>query len=289
MIRIRFNAPLITSAVAIALALIGVLVQAPALVAALVAPAAGEDPTVAAVVDQVSKSQSHFAAFRQRFDGRSIFFKPDPWPQKAPPPPPPPPPTESVAEAPPPPRVTVYTGPPIIYAMTHEVCFQGAIKLAVGEEKSGIKLISTEGLPWSVRVLYKEWEGDVTVFGKTGLSLFPTEESGQPAAETAAEEKVAADEPSAPETEEPSTQPPPRSRRPRPAARPVAPAPTEPKPVPGKGEPTPPQPEENPEAPPVENPEQPPADGNEEPPAEEPPAEEPAAPEPAEPAPEQAP
>jgi hypothetical protein len=276
MMRIRFTAPLAASLAAIVLTLTVLGAQLPALARALVASAAGEDPTVAAINDNIEQSKAYFATFQQRFDGRSLFFKPDPWPQKprpvvvkAP---------EAPLEAPrtEPAKPSVYTGPPVTYAMSHQVWFQGGVSLTVGEEKNGITLLSTDGLPWSVRVGYNGWEGEVTLFGKGSIDLFGDGQTGgssaaSPAAAAPAAPTVApASEPA--KNDGPPQRPPARRATPRP--QPLSPPPPQPQPQP---EPVPVEEE------PVAD-DEPAEEGGDEPPAE--PATEPA-PEP-EPAPESA-
>lgn len=114
------------------------------------------------------------AADIAKFNGRSAFFKPIPIPRArpepkdpvvhTPPPPPPPVPTG------PPPAPATYLGPPMIALIGDEAWFRGSgsgmdsvIRIKVGEEKEGIKLVSTEE-PTRAIVEYRRGEYELDLF-----------------------------------------------------------------------------------------------------------------------------
>ena len=112
---------------------------------------------------------------QDRFNGRSIFFKPPPSFKPAPPPPPP---TSQPVAAPPPPPITVtYAGPTPIYAIGDTVWFKPPrqddpqLVLSVGdEEKHGVTVISTN-LPWTVKLGWRGKEFDIDIFKRKAESF----------------------------------------------------------------------------------------------------------------------
>ena len=79
--RISINTPLVTSTVFIAVAAIAVLAQLPPLLEALVTPRPGADPTQARLSEYLAGHDEDRATYRGRFDGRSLFVKPQPPPR----------------------------------------------------------------------------------------------------------------------------------------------------------------------------------------------------------------
>ncbi|MDP7005366.1 MAG: hypothetical protein QF718_04055 [Phycisphaerales bacterium] len=109
-----------------------------------------------------------------RFKGRSAFFKPI---RKPPPPPPPPPPPanvpepeDSIIDPGPPPPPDDYRGPDFIAIIGEEAWFRSSgsgfgnvIRIKVGEEKDGLKVVSTTA-PSIVKVEYLRGEYDLDLF-----------------------------------------------------------------------------------------------------------------------------
>ena len=87
--RISINTPLVLSLAFIAVATISVLVQLPPLLEALITPRPGTDPTQARLSEYLTGHDEDLATYRGRFDGRSLFIKPQPPPRSRPAPPPP--------------------------------------------------------------------------------------------------------------------------------------------------------------------------------------------------------
>ena len=122
----------------------------------------------------VTEYGNFVAADIAKFNGRSAFFKPIPIPRarpepkdpviNTPPPPPPPIPTG------PPPAPSSYLGPPMIALIGDEAWFRGSgsgmdsvIRIKVGEEKEGIKLVSTHE-PTRATVEYRRGEYELDLF-----------------------------------------------------------------------------------------------------------------------------
>lgn len=164
------NAPLVVSAISVAvIVVIAFSALATSLAAAFGIGAADGDPGEA-VKRLVAKSQEKNQTYQDRFNGRSVFYKPPAWP--------PAPHREEIVEKPPifeAPRDTkpvinpIYTGPGIWYAIGDVIRFRAKsasekpIDIRVGEEKNGIRVISTN-LPWTVRVGYMGGEYDVNIW-----------------------------------------------------------------------------------------------------------------------------
>ena len=122
----------------------------------------------------VAEYSTLVAADIAKFNGRSAFFKPIPIPRARPEPkdpvvytpPPPPPPVETG----PPPAPATYLGPPMIALIGDEAWFRGSgsgldsvIRIKVGQEKEGIKLVSTEE-PTRATVEYRRGEYEIDLF-----------------------------------------------------------------------------------------------------------------------------
>lgn len=129
------------------------------------------------VAELVALNQQKMQTYQDRFNGRSVFFKPPAPPvtkpvatKREPAPTPPPP--------PPPPPPSQYDGPSIIYAFSDMVRFKAPssndkpLEIRVGEEADAggipLRVISTDNLPWFVRLGWKGKEFDVKIFTNGG-------------------------------------------------------------------------------------------------------------------------
>ena len=99
-----------------------------------------------------------------RIDGRTIFFVPPAPDEEA----------VEVAEEPeeepergPPPRPTRYGGPDVIAAINGAVWFEGDRVVRVGQEGGGVRVLSVEDAPWTVRLAWRGVEFDVEIFERT--------------------------------------------------------------------------------------------------------------------------
>jgi len=103
--------------------------------------------------------------------GRSMFFVP-PAPAEV---------AEEVEETPedegPAPKPTRYAGPDIVAVVNGAVWFANERRVAVGEEGGGVRVVSVDGSPWSVRLEWRGEEFDVQVFERT-TDRFLTKEDG---------------------------------------------------------------------------------------------------------------
>lgn len=173
--RDSLNGAAITSAAALALAAIILLANVPSLLSAVFGGGMGKNDPSQGVAALVTKHEAEMDAFRSRFEGRSVFFKPLPPPQPLPtpvvrveppretPPPQPAPPTG------PPPAPATYGGPAVAGAIGNEVFFkarsatEAGMRLTVGEERDGVKVLAVNA-PQSVRLGWQRGEYDVSIF-----------------------------------------------------------------------------------------------------------------------------
>lgn len=153
----RLGAHGLTALALAAVTAVVLLVSAEGLLAALVTPGAGSAPAEAREREAEAYSKG-LEAHRAQFDGRSILFVPGP-----PPPPPPPAPvvTENNEPPPPPPPPATYGGPKLIGMVNGVAWFEDGLRLAPGETKSGVHLISIDA-PWDAQV---EWKGVTFTIG----------------------------------------------------------------------------------------------------------------------------
>lgn len=172
---LNLNAPLITSVAA--LALLGITLATtlpPLLSAAFGGSTEGPEPsdTIAGLVQEHDEL---LTTYKERFIGRSAFFRPMPPPKPLPPPPKPQPkpdrdepPPQPVRPTPPPPPAT-YQGPPVSVVLGDKVLFKGSstreasMWVKLGEEVNGLKVLAINA-PKSVRVAHLRGEYDVPVF-----------------------------------------------------------------------------------------------------------------------------
>jgi len=179
--RISINTPLVLSAVFIAVAAITVLAQLPALLDALVTPRPGADPTQARLSEYLAGHDEDRATYRGRFDGRSLFVKPQP-PRRERVAPPPPPPDDDDKTPPPPPPPRTYEGPTIKFVLGDEVWFHDGVKVRVGQEGSnGVSVIASDP-PWTVRLGHRGGEHDIELFDRAqpGLTEEPPTQKPMP-------------------------------------------------------------------------------------------------------------
>lgn len=181
---ISLNGSLAVSLVAVSLVCIVVVVGTVAVLASALTGSIHDGLPKEVIDDLVAKHDVKTDEYMTRFNERFIFYKPPPKP--APPrpvvdtpPPPPPPVVDSTPKAP-----ATYQGPSIAWVIGDDVYFnlvpatttEKYMRLRVGDERNGLKVLNTENLPRSVRVAHMGGEYDVKVFGE-GMSttaLFPT-------------------------------------------------------------------------------------------------------------------
>ncbi len=78
----------------------------------------------------------------------------------------------------PPPRPTYYAGPDVIAVVNGKVWFSNDRRVAVGEEAGGVRVVSVDGSPWSVRLEWRGEEFDVEVFERTTGRFLVKEDGG---------------------------------------------------------------------------------------------------------------
>ncbi len=167
--RLPLNTTLLVNIAAIAVATVVFAANLPTLLGAVLSPRLGEDKTVSLLSQYLAVHDTDLVQYQQRFNGRSVFFKPIP-PRRDPPrrlapveivkatPEPPPPPPPSIPEQ--------YTGPKIVFVLGNEVRFTGGLTLSVGEEDQGVKVLSCDP-PWTVRLAHAGGEYDVVLLKRS--------------------------------------------------------------------------------------------------------------------------
>ncbi len=162
------NIPLVTSVAAIVFAALVMVTEVAGLISAALTPGVGEDPTAARLNEYLAVHDAVMKTYRDRFEGRSLFFKPKPPPPpKRPKPlvvdrgddPPPPPPPKTPAS---------YTGPSVIFVVGDEVWFHKGRHASVGEEVDGVTVIASDP-PWTVTLGHAGGEYEIPLFRKGNL------------------------------------------------------------------------------------------------------------------------
>lgn len=158
------NGPLTWSLLFIIVAAIAVVMALPALLGAVFSPGTGKAAVDTKFAELMDAHESSLAAYRARFDGRSVFFKP-PQPRPTTPArrPDPTPSRPDVPEPDTPQTPSSYTGPTIRALIGDTVWFHGGQRVAVGEEANGVQVLSVDA-PWSATVAYLGGEYDVPLF-----------------------------------------------------------------------------------------------------------------------------
>ena len=165
--RLGLNTTLLVNIAAIAVATVVFAANLPTLLGAVLSPRSGDDKTVSLLSQYLAVHDTDLVQYQQRFNGRSVFFKPIP-PRI--PPPPRPAPVEIVevpqGPPPPPPIPEEYTGPSIVFVLGNEVWFTDGLTLSVGEEDQGVKVLSCDP-PWTVRLAHAGGEYDVVLLERS--------------------------------------------------------------------------------------------------------------------------
>ncbi len=170
MSRWSINIPLSASVAAIVFAVVVMSVQLSSLVSAMMTPRLQDDPTRARLDDYLVEHGISLGAYRDRVEGRSLFFKPKPYPKPVKPAP------KLVDRGPveplPPPEPagppTRYMGPPILFVLGNEVWFDNGMHVSVGEESGGVTVIASNA-PWSVTLGHDGGEYDIDLFKRSTL------------------------------------------------------------------------------------------------------------------------
>ena len=162
------NIPLVTSVAALVLASLVIVTQVAGLVSAALTPDVGDDPTASRLNEYLDEHDEGRKIYRDRFDGRSLFFKP-----KRPRRPVPPPTVVDRSDDPPPPTLPPspprnYGGPSVIFVVGDEVWFHNGGHASVGEEVDGVKVIASNP-PWSVTLFHAGKEYELPLFRKHDL------------------------------------------------------------------------------------------------------------------------
>ena len=109
----------------------------------------------------------------KQIDGRSMFFIPPAPAEVA---------QKEKEEEPkddgPPPKPTRYAGPDVIAVVNGTVWFGNDRRIAVGQEKDGVRVVGIANSPWSVKLEWRGVEFDVQVFERTTDRFLEKEEGG---------------------------------------------------------------------------------------------------------------
>ncbi|MEE8153641.1 MAG: hypothetical protein V3T53_01630 [Phycisphaerales bacterium] len=173
---LHLSRPLLLSTVGLVIAGIVLVVPLPGLLAAMFTPNIGQDSAGENIQAYLAAHDRDLTTYRERFEGRSLFFRPRAPLRPAP--------RTTVQKEPdtaplPPPIPTIYGGPAVIAVIGDQVWFKGKdnLKLRVGEEGSGVMVLATNP-PWFVKLAYAGGEYDVPIFKE-----YQTEFSSNPLTE----------------------------------------------------------------------------------------------------------
>ncbi len=161
---LTINTPLLINAAAIAVAVWMFGSKLPALPSALFTEGLENDGTSAFLSEYLENHAADLQTYQARIDGRSVFFLPpapkDPTRIK--------PVLEAKAPGPPPPPPTPpnYTGPSIRFLLGNEVYFHEGLRIKLGEEKQGIRILAVDP-PWTVNVAHAGGEYEIPVFERS--------------------------------------------------------------------------------------------------------------------------
>lgn len=178
---LHFTRPLLLSTVGLVVAGIVLVTPLPGLLAAMFTTSIGQDSAGENMQAYLAAHDRDLATYRERFEGRSLFFRP-PAPAVKPAPKPR---SENKPEAPlpPPPIPMSYGGPVVIAVIGDQVWFKSKdnLRLGVGEEGAGVKVLASNP-PWTVKLGYAGGEYDVPVFKnyQTEFSSSPLTERPTP-------------------------------------------------------------------------------------------------------------
>ncbi|MEO1130199.1 MAG: hypothetical protein AAFX05_10910 [Planctomycetota bacterium] len=110
-----------------------------------------------------------------RLKGRSMFYVPPPPTEQEPEPEPEP----EVVDTGPPPKPTRYAGPDVVAVVNGQIWFDNDRVLNVGDEGGGVRVVSAENAPWTVRVEWREVEFDVELFERTTEAFLAEPETSE--------------------------------------------------------------------------------------------------------------
>jgi hypothetical protein len=175
------NGTVLTSAAAIVIGGAVLLLNVPALLGAMLGRGAGAHDPSATIARLEAEHRDEMMVHQERFNGRSLFFRPlppppAPVPQRERPVAPPAPPVQAPTGPPPPPAT--YGGPAPMNVLGETVWFRPrnprelGLRIAVGQEVEGIRVVAVEP-PWHVELAWQRGEYRVPIFNRKD-SFFAT-------------------------------------------------------------------------------------------------------------------
>jgi hypothetical protein len=134
----------------------------------------GAAASAAEEADRIERFEASTGERLAQINGRSLFHTP-PAPSEA-----------EAAEAPEEaaaaeeeaPRPVRYGGPEVIAVINDTVWLRGDRYVRVGEESGGVRVVSVDGSPWSVRLEWRGVEFDVEVFERTTGEFLKDQQEG---------------------------------------------------------------------------------------------------------------
>lgn len=144
----------------IALAIGSLLLTVPSLASAIFASSLNSQSGQDNLNALLTTHQEDLDTYLNRFEGRSLFFRPSPYPTPAPPRRDEP---ETIVIQPKTGPPSKYDGPKVIGVYGNEVWFKDNLKIPVGEENDGVKVLQINA-PWTVKLAYAGGEYDVSIF-----------------------------------------------------------------------------------------------------------------------------
>ena len=157
----QINTRMIIGVITVVLAIASLLLTVPSLASAIFAKSidsqSGQDDLIVLLTDH----EEDIDTYLNRFEGRSMFFRPPPFPVVKEPKAPiaDPTPVTPIKTGPPP----TYGGPKVLGAYGQVVWFKDNLKVRVGEEGGGVKVLEINA-PWTVKLGHKDGEYDVPIF-----------------------------------------------------------------------------------------------------------------------------
>ncbi|MCZ6836325.1 MAG: hypothetical protein O7G85_11170 [Planctomycetota bacterium] len=171
--KLKLNPSLAWSLASVALIALMLFYTLPSVMAAAFSSNPDELQVATTLEGHLETHREALTLYQDRFNGRSVFFKPLKTPTRTKPRPTHKAPEPIVDQNPTPPKEDPipkqYTGPSVMAILGDEVWFvnpqrnSSPLRIRLGEEQSGIKILEVNA-PWSVKVGYQRGEFKVSLF-----------------------------------------------------------------------------------------------------------------------------
>lgn len=154
------NTRMLIGLVTFVLAIASLLLTVPSLASAIFAASLNSQDHQDNLSAFLTNHEEDLDTYLDRFEGRSLFFKPLPPPRPVPKRTITPESVEPIGPSGPP---STYGGPKVIGVYGIVVWFKDNLKIPVGEEKGGVKVLQINA-PWTVKLGHAGGEYDVPIF-----------------------------------------------------------------------------------------------------------------------------